>query len=109
MTSEIAAMLDELMGRNRNLESGKTSDKGKVFFVNLIFVLRWFSENYFLAFCLICMKTNVNLKIVLKRHKWLMKKKFLFAQKSDLLVEKCKIIYFSIKISVSFSYYFGFN
>ena len=40
MTSEIAAMLDELMGRNRNLESGKTSDKGKVFFVNLIFVLR---------------------------------------------------------------------
>lgn len=27
MTSEIAAMLDELMGRNRNLESGKTSDK----------------------------------------------------------------------------------
>ena len=28
MTSEIAAMLDELMGRNRNEEAGKSSNKG---------------------------------------------------------------------------------
>lgn len=31
MTAEIAAMLDELMGRNRNEESGKVSDKGDSF------------------------------------------------------------------------------
>ena len=31
MTSEIAAMLDELMGRGRNEEAGKQSNRGKDF------------------------------------------------------------------------------
>ena len=47
MTSEIAAMLDELMGRGRNEEAGKQTQRG----INVIFlILRTDSKSHLILF-----------------------------------------------------------